>query len=64
MRKLWLSRWGSRKDVHVLPVRDIREHLEHRQCWCVPAILREGEGIIVVHAAADGRDLVEAHGVN
>ncbi len=63
-------------DVHVLPQHDIREHVESRDCWCLPSIeyyrrpIMEGVGqpdgvdAVVVHQALDGRDLVEQHGIN
>ena len=51
-------------DVHVIPIADLRDHDETRACWCVPAVIVELYGDVVVHHAADGRELVEAHGVN
>jgi len=54
-------------DVHVLPIDDLREHEETRACWCRPALLVEPDADadlrIVVHNSADGRELVEEHGV-
>ena len=41
-------------DMHVLPINDLREHEESRDCWCHPAY---DEGI-VIHNSMDGR---EAH---
>lgn len=52
------------KDIHVLPVNDLKPHSESRSCWCRPALKREGRGVLVVHNSADGRELVERHGVN
>lgn len=54
-------------DLHVLPIGDLREHEESRECWCAPTCTREPyeEGpVVVVHNAADGRELIEEHGVN
>ncbi len=60
---------SKRADIHVLPVGDLREHIEAAQCWCTPDISMEtaADGtrtLLVVHHAADGRELVEEHGVN
>lgn len=53
-------------DIHVLPINDVREHEESRSCWCEPDLQYpdEGDSIIVVHHAEDGRELVEEHGLN
>ena len=63
-------------DIHVLPERDLREHLETRDCWCRPRLEVVTDeipwidlppkvlGTIVVHNSVDGRELTEEHGVN
>lgn len=54
-------------DIHVLPRNDLREHEETRVCWCHPYNYSEPDderGVVVVHHSADGRELVEEHGVN
>lgn len=58
---------GPRADVHVLPIGDLRVHEETRDCWCRPDKVREPyeeAAIVVVHNALDGRELIEAHGIN
>ena len=52
-------------DVHVLPVNDLRDHVESRECWCQPATTREDDedDVVVIHHSADGRELVEQQGV-
>lgn len=52
-------------DLHVLPVNDLREHEETRDCWCHPDLTREDKyaTVVVVHHAEDGRELVEEHGL-
>jgi hypothetical protein len=57
---------GVRLDIHVMPMNDLRAHIEARTCWCEPRCEREGEdeAVVVIHASADGRELVEQHGVN
>jgi len=53
-------------DIHVMPLNDLREHEETRDCWCHPDCLREPyeeADIVVVHQAADGRELIEQHGL-
>jgi hypothetical protein len=52
------------RDVHVVPVNDLRERASRRDCWCQPRLIREaGAAVVVVHQSADGRELVEQHGV-
>lgn len=46
-------------EVHVLPIGDLRSHDEHTDCWCKPAV----DGLLVIHNAMDGRELVEQHGL-
>jgi hypothetical protein len=58
---------SERGDVHVLPIGDLREHAESRYCWCGPrieAVNETRQTALVVHHSADGRELVEQHGVN
>jgi hypothetical protein len=53
-------------DVHVTPLNDLREHTDRRDCWCWPEVRYEPGDLaaVVVHQSADGRELVERHGVN
>lgn len=60
------------KDIHVYPVNDLREHEQTRECWCQPTPIRGlatdrlphgRDDIVVVHHSADGRELVEQHGL-
>jgi hypothetical protein len=59
----------SRTDIHVLPLNDLREHVEVRTCWCAPGLeqVRHEDGrkacVLVRHNSMDGRELVERHGV-
>lgn len=64
---------GSSSDVHVLPINDLRVHEETRTCWCEPTPIRGlatdrmpngRHDTVIVHHSADGRELVEEHGVN
>lgn len=52
-------------DLHVLPVGDLREHQETRECWCRPRVEQQPEwrSALVTHHSMDGRELVEQHGV-
>lgn len=53
------------QDVHVMPVEDLREHVERDDCWCRPLVLRsEDSDRVVIHHSEDGRELVERHGLN
>lgn len=56
--------------VNVIPVRDIRRHRRSAVCWCLPRIERFdnnglpfGNGPLVVHRSADGREHDEEHGI-
>ena len=58
------SRAMNERDLHVLPIDDLRDHEESRDCWCAPTVSQEPDADpVVVHHAADGRELVEAHGL-
>lgn len=60
-----LTTADRRRAVHVLPVNDLREHDETEQCWCQPRVERVRAGrYLISHHAADGRDLIETHGIN
>jgi len=55
---------GHDGNRHVLPIDDLRPHVERRSCWCQPAIERLKDGVLLVtHHALDGRELVEQHGI-
>lgn len=64
-----MSARDSRTDIHVLPLNDLREHVEVRTCWCVPTLEQvrhdsgRKAGVIVRHNSMDGRELVERHGL-
>jgi hypothetical protein len=49
--------------MHILPIGDLREHDETRDCWCRPKLQCVERTIIVIHNSADGRELIEEHGV-
>lgn len=44
-------------DVHVLPINDLKDHIERSDCWCRP---QEDEGVII-HNSMDRREEYE-HG--
>lgn len=52
--------------IHIVPVCDMREHAEddHGSCWCLPRIMKWRGATIIAHNSADGRELVEQHGLN
>jgi hypothetical protein len=54
---------GELAVIHTMPVADLREHREHEQCWCRPRVELVSRTRLVVHHAADGRELVERHGL-
>lgn len=60
----------KRKDVHVLPIGDLREHEESRDCWCEPVLKpvvdemgNRYKQVVVSHNSMDGRELVENYGL-
>ncbi len=49
-------------EVHVHPDNDDKDHKLNRRCWCKPTEdppQSEGAAPVIVHHAADGRELVE-----
>lgn len=56
---------SERPDIHILPEGDLRPHQETRGCWCVPdlQVVEQTRTVLVLHHAADGRELIEDHGV-
>jgi hypothetical protein len=67
MSKQWdITQPRQRGDVHILPIRDLRDHDERRTCWCDPTVMAVdgSRACVVTHNSADGRELVEAHGIN
>lgn len=51
--------------LHVYPVGDLRRHDLVVECWCKPRAERiRRHGLLVMHNAEDGRELVERHGIN
>lgn len=49
--------------INVIPLDDQIEHIEDTTCPCGPAIQHENGSIIVVHNAADSRELYEQLGL-
>lgn len=45
--------------IHILPINDEREHEEETTCWCNPKLITDEPEVIVVHNAADCRELIE-----
>ena len=45
--------------VHVLPIGDAIEHRDGIDCPCRPRVERCGNGILIIHNAADGREVTE-----
>jgi hypothetical protein len=44
---------------HILPINDIKDHVEDSTCPCEPVVLVEGGDLIIVHNSWDGREAVE-----
>lgn len=53
------------RGVHVYPIADLKKHvLKGTRCWCKPTFKLEGKSKIFTHNSADGRELIERHGIN
>lgn len=48
--KQWLSK--QKTPIHVVPIKDIKEHEESLNCWCVPKICSENQDVILHNAFA------------
>lgn len=42
-------------NIHVMPVNDLREHVDSPDCWCKPTPA-EDEPRVLVHHSMDGRE--------
>lgn len=55
--KLFNEKTGE-KTIHVVPVRDLREHTTN-DCWCIPQVDTSEEIPIIIHNALDRREEIE-----
>jgi hypothetical protein len=47
-------------EQHVIPVNDLEPHTDHGyNCPCNPFVDCDGDNVLVVHNAFDGRDIIE-----
>ncbi len=44
------------KKTHIIPVNDLRGHIENIDCWCKPKSMLENETVIIAHNAQDERE--------
>lgn len=44
---------------HVLPINDIKDHVEQSTCPCEPEVVVEGGDLIIAHNSWDGREGLE-----
>lgn len=47
--------WAVTAKNNIIPMNDLREHIEEDRCWCQPWY----EGDILVHNSADRREISE-----
>lgn len=74
--KGWFVGRVGKGDVHTIPVRDLVDHDERRDCWCGPKLLHpcaecddvgedcwrcEGEGVVPAEAESCGIIMVIHH---
>jgi len=44
-------------DIHIIPINDLRDHAEGRDCWCKPVVAEEDAGgFIIAHNSMDRRE--------
>ncbi len=47
-------------EQHIVPRDDIKEHVtDGKKCWCIPAVHPDGDVVLIVHTALDGREGAE-----
>lgn len=46
--------------IHVIPLKDLRDHVESTLCPCEPDLLIEAGEMIFIHNSFDGREALEA----
>jgi hypothetical protein len=48
----------QRQDIyHVIPINDLKDHLDNARCWCHPEV--KDEGTLIVHYSLDAREFYE-----
>jgi len=45
--------------INVLPVNDLKEHVENTTCWCNPKVEIVNGEMLVIHNSKDGREYLE-----
>ena len=44
---------------HILPVNDIKKHIQHEECWCDPRIeVMDNGDRLVIHNSKDQREFL------
>jgi hypothetical protein len=52
------------KRIAIIPTNDLQPHIPgDYRCWCEPTFGRENDWLLIVHNSADGRELIERHGL-
>jgi len=58
-KKWWINIKKMNNDINVLPVGDIKSHIEDATCSCNPRVEIVGANLLIVHRAWDNRELFE-----
>ena len=58
-KKWWINIKKMNNDINILPVGDIRTHVEDATCPCNPRVEIIGANLYIVHNAWDHRELFE-----
>lgn len=46
---------------NILPINDLKEHLEDSTCRCQPQVIYENGEMIIIHNSFDGREGLELY---
>jgi hypothetical protein len=51
-----INRKIRRKMINILPINDLKEHIEESTCECHPSLIIENGEMIFIHNSYDGRE--------
>lgn len=46
----------KKKLIHILPINDLKEHEQTKNCWCGP----RDKDLLIIHNSLDGRERFES----
>lgn len=45
--------------IHIIPVNDLKDHIEETTCGCLPSVIFEEGEMLIIHNSYDKRELIE-----